>query len=259
MTDENKVDVKEEVQVQANEQAQAQEPKTTEASSNSEKTVDTNKQPEQPKSESAHESKQDKRVPLPELIKERQRRRELEKKLEELESKINANQKDPKVTELMNDLNLDEDTAVKLAKHIAPKDEMKELEEKFRRKAEDISGDYEDWFELQQDMAEEFNKVYSRNPKLALSESPEKFYYMAKNRRQQDPEKIRQEGARDAINKVNSKNLATTESAKNGTVKVEDAKPRKFTRAWLKSLSEDDFKKYHNEINAELLRGGFKE
>lgn len=264
MADENKEDVKQGETVVANEQAQEQTAVTPEAPSTSEtKSVEQSNTPEELKSDKPRGESKEKHIPLSELIHERKRRRELQERLDALEAKIKEKEQPNKVKEIMDDLQVDEETAVKLAKHFAPTqqapDEITVLTDRFRKKAEDVSADYPDWTDLQQDMAEEFQKVYEKNPKLALSESPEKYYFLAKLRNQNDPEKARREGAREVANKVNSKNLATTESAKNGSTKVEDAKPKKFTRAWLKSLSQDEFEKHHAEINAELMRGGFKE
>lgn len=260
MTDEIKNgEVKEIEKNESNEQAHGASSDQSEAPSTSNEQVVENQQPEEPKSDRQGGFKE-KVVPLREIVKERQRRRDLEKKIEELERKISSKETPSKVRELMEDLDLDESTAAKLAKHITPpQDEIKTLEESFRRQAEDISGDYPDWFELQQEMAEELNAIYSKDPKRALSQSPEIYYLKAKARLSKGVDQARQEGARDAANKINSKNLAVTESAKNGTVKAENNKPKKFTRAWLKTLSQEDFVKYHNEINAELARGGFKE
>lgn len=260
MSDEIKEDVKQSEAVNETEQAQVQEQPSNEVPSTSENSVENDRQPEQPKSEKPHGEKKGQYVPLPDLIKERQRRRDLEAKIEALERKMSEKETPSKVKELMEDLDLDETTATKLAKHITPPaNKLASLEDSFRKKAEDISGDYPDWFELQQEMAEELNAVYSKNPEYALSQSPETYYLKAKLRASKDSDTARQEGARDVATKINQKNLATTESAKNGTVKSGDNKPRKFTKAWLKTLSQDDFVKYHKEINAELERGGFKE
>lgn len=263
MLDENNAEVKETATV-VNEQAQEQQKPVEDASTSKKESQTETKVPEAKLSGNETgdvKAKPEKVVPLKDLVKERQRRRQIEEKLDALERQIRSNEHPNDLKEIMDDLGVDEDTAKKLKKHFAPKnnasDPLANLQESFRKKAEDISADYDDWHDLQQDMAEELRVVYEQDPVRALSQSPETYYLKAKLKKSSVPQK--DDSARELAEKINQKNLATTESAKNGTVKPSSGAPKKFTRAWLTSLSNDDFRKYHSEINAELARGGFKE
>jgi hypothetical protein len=190
-----------------------------------------------------------KMVPLDELIKERQRRREAEARLEEV-GKEKSSPSDDEVKTIAADLGVDEETAKKLKKHFGPKEssynELEILQKKFAKRSAELAQDYPDWQEQMSEMTKLFEQDHLVDPRFALSQDPEKYYLKAKLLRRQEPEISRREGAKEAIEKLNQQSMASTESAKNSTPKPTGGP--KWTRAKIASLKPSEYDKVRGEI-----------
>lgn len=262
MAEETVQDVKQETQIEASASASANsEASSTPVEQAEQSTTSTTTAVPAEKSQ-AEAKKEERYVPLTELQRERQRRRDLERRLETLESTVAKAQEPNTVMELMEDLSVDEETARKLIKHgvgkkpEAPKvSESDKLRDSFIEEANDLVSKYEDWESLRAEMTEVFTSEASNSEADALRKGPEYYYLKAKLLRGQKESKA---SVSAVVDKANQKNLASTASGQSSTPRG-DNKPKKGTRAWLKTLSEDDFKANHAYINAELARGGFKE
>lgn len=218
-------------------------------------------QNEAPKSEAQKEAvktdtpkKEKKYVPLDELISERQRRREADKKLRELEDRVNKLSAEDPVKKIATDLNVDEDTARKLYTHFGSKAQSvphsaeDSLKAEFQAKCEDYAVANEDWFEHKDEMEKLFSQDVDRlGLANALRNDPEKYYLKAKLLRRQDPEKARQAGAKEVVEKLNQQSMATTESAKNSAPKPTGGP--KWTREKIAELHRSgEYSKYRDEI-----------
>lgn len=256
-------DVKEEAQVQ-DISGEVSEAGVSEVSSGSENTNEVeNKTGNAEKSQSEEKSGQkDRYVPLSELQKERQRRRDLERRLEKVESDVKKSSEPNTIKEIMEDLGVEEDVARKLHKHglgkssesTAKISEADRLRADFMDDANELIQSYDDWEEHRTDMEKVFQEESSRSEESALRKGPEYYYLKAKLLRGQ---RKSESSVKDAIDKANGKTLASTENGRSSNPKGDD-RPKKGTRAWLKSLSPEDFRKNHEYINSELSRGGFK-
>ena len=263
MADETVQDVKQETQVEASasQSANSEASSTPVEQGQSANTESTTTAVPAEKSQ-AEAKKEERYVPLTELQRERQRRRDLERRLETLESTVAKAQEPNTVKELMEDLSVDEETARKLIKHgvgkkpeAAKVNEADKLRDSFIEEANDLVTKYDDWESLRQEMTEVFTSEASNSEADALRKGPEYYYLKAKLLRGQKESKA---SVTAVVDKANQKNLASTATGQSSTPRT-DNKPKKGTRAWLKTLSEDDFKANHAYINAELARGGFKE
>jgi hypothetical protein len=257
---ENNQDVKNSTEAEAPEATEEQTVNQDSNATDSEETSTSTNESEAVETEKPAEPKK-RYVPLEELQRERQKRRGLEERLEKLEENSNAPKADP-VKELMEDLQVDEDTARKLHKHglgnrgaESPQTKLQKLQSKFIEKANDVSVDYEDWDDYRDDMAKLLEVDYATDPFKALNTNPETYYLKARVQRGQSD---KESSVKEAINKSNSKNLASVESGKNSGSKP-SAKPRKGTRAWLSALTPEQYMENKTFIDAELMSGGFKE
>ena len=206
-------------------------------------------------------------VPLDDLIKERQRRRELEEQLEAERASKKSTEPLDRVKKIQAELGVEEEVAKSLDKVLneytapltAKSSEQERLQKKinqFAEKAADAALAHEDWDDLKADMEKIFQEKYEKDPHYALTLHPEDYYFQAKGRRGQSPEQARQQGAKEALDKVNSKNLAVTETGRNSS-STKPEPPKKWTRERLKSLSHAEYLKYESEIKAAIARGDF--
>jgi hypothetical protein len=191
--------------------AQAVEPSTPEVQNNAPKS-------EAPKEEPKQEApkKEKKYVPLDELISERQRRREADKKLKELEDRVNKISAEDPIKKIASDLGVDEETARKLNTHFGSKQQStpysaeETLKADFQNRCEDYATEYTDWMEHKDEMVKLFDADAQRlGLQSALKNDPEKYYLKAKLLRKQDPEQARLQGAKEQVEKLNQTNLAS--------------------------------------------------
>jgi hypothetical protein len=201
--------------------------------------------------------KEKKYVPLDELISERQRRREADKKLKELEDRVNKLSADDPVKKIATDLGVDEETARKLNAHFGSKPQSttysaeEQLKVEFQSKCEDYAIEHEDWFELKNEMSKLLDAdVQKRGLMQALKNDPEKYYLKAKLLRQTDPEKARLQGAKETVEKLNQQNLATSEASKSSP---KPSGEPKWTREKVAALSHSEYLKHEKEIKAALF------
>jgi hypothetical protein len=179
-----------------------------------------------------------KKVPLSELQKERQRRREaeesrirLEQELQDIRSTVNTIKSkeavEQEVQDAMNDLGLDEENARKLVAYNQKReqrtkgntlnqDAIQRLQKDFVKKVQDASTAYHDWSDYGSEMQKEFEKEYQQNGVAAFKKSPDYYYALAKTNKS-----VHQQGQREMANKINQKNLASMESSK-----VPSSKPK---------------------------------
>lgn len=261
----NQLDEKQESQVEEME-AQVSEAGESEESSASVESQEQETQESQKNTNTENSPKEEKKeryVPLTELQKERQRRRDLERRLEKIESDVAKSQEPNAIKEIMEDLQVDEDTAKKLHKHGLGRraestnqtSEVDRLKNNFIEEANDLLEQHDDWDDLRNEMTLVFNEEAQRSESDALRKGPEYYYLKAKLLRGQ---KETQNSVREAVDKKNSKTLASTANGKSSNPKA-DTRPKKGTRAWLSSLSNDEYSKNKDYIDAELARGGFKD
>jgi hypothetical protein len=218
---------------------------------------------EAPKAETQEAPKKEKKyVPLDELITERQRRREAEKKAKETEDRLNKLSAEDPIKKIAQDLSVDEETARKLHSHFGSKHQStthtaeETLKEEFQSKCEDYAVEYPDWMEHKDQMVKLFDADAQRlGLQGALRNDPEKYYLKAKLLRQTDPEKARLQGAKEQVDKLNQTNLATSETPKSSPKPTGEPK---WTREKLKNMSHSEYLKNEAEIKAALARGEIK-
>jgi len=218
---------------------------------------------EAPKAETQEAPKKEKKyVPLDELITERQRRREAEKKAKESEDRLNKLSAEDPINKIAKDLNVDEDTARKLHSHFGSKPQStphtaeETLKEEFQSRCEDYAVEYTDWMEHKDQMVKLFDQDAQKLGLVgALRNDPEKYYLKAKLLRQTDPEKARLQGAKDAVEKLNQTNLASSETPKSSPKPTGESK---WTREKLKNLTHAEYLKHEAEIKAAAARGEIK-
>jgi hypothetical protein len=218
---------------------------------------------EAPKSETQGTPKKEKKyVPLDELIPERQRRREAEKKVRELEDRLNKLSAEDPIKKIASDLGVDDETARKLHNHFGSKPQStthsaeETLRVDFQSKCEDYAVEHEDWFDLKDQMAKMFEADAQKHGLTqALKNDPEKYYLKAKLLRQTDPEKSRLQGAKEVIDKLNQQNLATSEAPKSSPKPTGEPK---WTRERLRNMSHSEYLKHEAEIKAAVARGEIK-
>lgn len=202
--------------------------------------------------------KEKKYVPLEELIKERQRRRSLEDRLEAVERKVSENKTDA-VRDIALELGVDDEAAKKLhavlSKYSGQKssgsNELQELSSKFQARVVEAAQNFDDWEDVKEDMNQLFNERYANDPKSALSQDPENYYYQAVAKRAKlEKEKINQ--TKELKEKAESQSLASVES---GSGYGRPPKKNIWTRERIKSLSPDEYRKNLPEIQSALAKG----
>lgn len=249
MTTENTVEVKPETV------AQAEAPSAPEVQNQAPKSEAQKPEPQEAKKEKKY-------VPLDELISERQRRREAEKKVKESEDRLNRLSAEDPIKKIATDLQVDEDTARKLHNHFGSKPQStplsaeETLKGEFQSKCEDYAIEYSDWMELKDDMTKLLDAdVQKHGINRALGNDPEKYYLKAKLLRQTDPEKARLQGAKEQVEKLNQTNLAASETSKSSPKPSGEAK---WTRAKLASMPHSEYLKHETEIKEAMRRGEIK-
>lgn len=181
------------------------------------------------------EQKEEKRVPLHELYKERNRRKAAEEELsklrlrvDELDSKFSkvsqAQDDDELVAEAERELGLDKEAARKLlritekaAKKVAPKqaeqsivnDPVLRAMDDFKRRAAEASQDYEDWNDMIPKMQAVMAKEIEQNGIGAYNKSPEYYYSKALKAQRESDMKVKKEIE---VDKSNSSQMAATET-----------------------------------------------
>lgn len=193
---------------------------------------------------------EEKRVPLHELYKERNRRRNSEDEVAKLRSendemrrtleKVSQRQDDDDlIAEAEKELGIDKDAARKLlhlqrkvAEKVSPKvvekapsndsnEPILRAVDDFKRRASLASQDYEDWNEMIPSMQAIMAKEIDRIGLDAYGKSPEFYYSRAVKAQKETQEYLRKEAE---VNRTNSANLAQTESGSGGTQKAESTK-----------------------------------
>jgi hypothetical protein len=180
------------------------------------------------------EVKEEKRVPLHELYKERNRRKAAEEELGKLRtrmdeldtkfSKVSQMQDDDElVTEAEKDLGIDKESAKKLlnlqrkvAERAAPKqtqttinDPVLQAMDGFKKRASEASQDYEDWNEMIPAMQAIMSKEIEQNGLGAYNKSPEYYYSKALRAQRESEQRVKKE---DIVDKSNTTQMATSES-----------------------------------------------
>lgn len=181
------------------------------------------------------EKKESKMVPLHELYKERNRRKALEEDFAKFRqeheetkqdiSRLRQNQDDDDlILQAEKDLGIDKEAAKKLlnlqkkvAERSMPKqtksepinDPVMQAMDGFKRRAAEVSADYEDWNEMIPAMQVIMGKEIEQNGLGAYSKSPEYYYSKAIKARRESEIKAKREDAADRSNAVS---MAQTES-----------------------------------------------
>lgn len=217
------------------------------------------------------EVKEDKRVPLHELYKERNRRKAAEEELGKLRSRVDeldskfskvsqAQDDDELVAEAEKELGIDKEAARKLlnfqkkvAEKVAPKqqvsntvnDPVLRAMDDFKRRAAESSQDYEDWNDMIPAMQAVMSKEIEQNGIGAYNKSPEYYYSKALKAQKQVEQKIKKE---ESIDKANTAEMAVTESSGSSTRSV----GTKITQAvWDANKSN---RKWIDENRDEIIR-----
>jgi len=203
--------------------------------------------------------KEKKYVPLDELISERQRRREAEKKAKETEDRLSKLSAEDPIKKIATDFGVDDETARKLYNHFGSKPQStthsaeETLKVEFQNKCEDYAIEYSDWMDLKDDMTRLLDAdVQKFGLNHALRNDPEKYYLKAKLLRQTAPEKARLQGAKEQVEKLNQTNLAASETSKSSPKPTGEAK---WTRERLKNMSHSEYLKHEAEIKEAMRRG----
>ena len=177
---------------------------------------------------------EEKRVPLHELYKERNRRKAAEEELGKLRTRVDdLDTKFSKVSRLQDDdelvaeaekeLGIDKEAARKLlniqrkvAERSNPKqnqtvinDPVLQAMDGFKKRASEASQDYEDWNEMIPAMQVIMSKEIEQNGLGAYNKSPEYYYSKALKAQQASDQRVKKE---DAVEKSNVAEMATTES-----------------------------------------------
>ena len=209
------------------------------------KSVET---PEAPKAvaQTADSAKGDKRVPLAELQKERQRRRQAEEEgvrlrqeFDELKANVSrytrSKDEDALVDKAEKELGIDKEQARKLinlqkevAEVVAPKqtqtntvsDPVLKAIDDFKKRASEVANDYEDW----NDMIPSMQAIMARQIELdghgAYMKSPEYYYSKALKAQKESEASLKREVT---VDRNNNSSLAETETG-GGTTKVQGSK-----------------------------------
>lgn len=186
------------------------------------------------------ENKEEKRVPLHELYKERNRRKaaeeevgQLRQRMDELDSKFSkvrqTQDNDELVEQAVKKLGIDKEAAIelldlqrKVAEKAVPKqsqtntvsDPVLRAMDDFKRRAAESSQDYEDWNEMIPAMQAIMGKEIEQNGLGAYNKSPEYYYSKALKAQRDSDKRVKQE---DAIDKSNGAQMATVETGSSST------------------------------------------
>lgn len=180
------------------------------------------------------EVKEEKRVPLHELYKERNRRKAVEEEVVKLRTKVDelssnysrvkSNQDDDDlIAEAEKDLGIDREAARKLlnlqkkvAEKAIPKnhnepinDPVLKAMDDFKRRAAESSMDYEDWNDMIPGMQAIMSKEIEQNGLGAYNKSPEYYYSKALKAKANSGEKLKKEIAADKANATESSSVET--------------------------------------------------
>lgn len=180
------------------------------------------------------EVKEEKRVPLHELYKERNRRKAVEEEVNKLKAQVdelsnnyskvkNSQEDDDLITEAEKELGIDRDAARKLlnlqrkvAEKTAPKqknepinDPVLKAMDDFKRRAAESSNDYEDWNDMIPGMQAIMSKEIEQNGLGAYNKSPEYYYSKALKAKANSVEKLKKEIATDKANATESSSVET--------------------------------------------------
>jgi hypothetical protein len=238
---------------------------STESSSVETKATETQAQG----TETVAQAPKPKLVPLSELQKERQRRRELQERLDRVEGKINSFEQEKTGSDLAKKaqamLDLDEVSARKLASFLSEavskpqgktENTAQRLTEQFVRESTEAAEEHEDWNTYQNSMQQLFQEEFQRSGERAFQRGPEYYYAKAKLQSGNSATDLRQQGKQEMADKINQKNLAVTESAKSGMGKPS---PRKrWNRAEIMNLARTNPGEYEakrHEIHQAFLSG----
>lgn len=221
MTDENGVLPKEEVVVSKDVFEAKESPATTPDST---KAVEAQ----------AETVKVEKRVPLHELQKERQRRRQAEddnlkirQELDEVKANVSrfsqGKDEDDLIDEAESSLGIDREQArklINLQKKVAEKsgkvqsnqstvDPVLKAMDNFKQKAAQVSQDYDDWDDMIPAMQQVMAREIETNGVGAYAKSPEYYYSKALRAQKESEAKVKRD---DAVDRTNNTSLAVTET-----------------------------------------------
>lgn len=205
------------------------------------------------------QAREKKYVPLDELIKERQKRRSLEDRLEAVERRMSESAPNNAVKDISSELGVDEESAKKLHAVLSKysgngqkaNEELVMLDAKFRTRVGEVAGSFEDWDEMKPEMEKILQERYQVDPKRALSEDPENYYYQAVARKSLE-EKRQNKLKQESKEKKESQNLASVE--RGGTPSRPPSK-NVWTREKIRELSPSDYEKHRSEIERAIARG----
>ena len=189
--------------------------------------------------EKKEEAREEKRVPLHELYKERNRRKLAEEEVSKLRSRVDeldtkfskvsqAQDDDDLIAEAEKELGIDREAARKLlrlqkkvAEKAAPRqsesrsvnDPVLQAMDNFKRRASEASVDYDDWQDMIPGMQAVMQKELEQNGIGAYSKSPEYYYSKALRAKNESVERVKKE---EAVDRSNNTEIASTESGGSG-------------------------------------------